>query len=109
MSGERMAALLTRPGVVEFVDTTLRRDGLAYNLEEIVVLPDSPLIDHTLDHLHRETGHEITVLAVFGADQLIPHPPLDYCVEAGDTLIVIGHEEQIAALSKLGSRRRASV
>lgn len=99
MSGERMAALITRPSIVEFVDSSLRRDDVAINLEEVVIPSDSPLAGRTIDEIYHGLTHEITVLAVFGLGGLTSHPAPDHLLQAGDRLVVIGKHELIAELT----------
>jgi voltage-gated potassium channel len=101
ITGHRMAALLLHPGVVEFLDVVMRRGDLELRIEEIAVDPKSPLHGRTLAdcRVRSETG--VNVLAVRRRDgKLCSEIHADFRLEAGDALICLGTEAQLAALAR---------
>lgn len=108
MSGQRMAALFTRPSVVDFIDTTLRRGTIEYNLEELAIPESSLLAGLTVEEVHQMVGTGVTILAIIGASGLVPSPPPDHRLIARDTLIVVGRDERLMRLNEIAQRTRAA-
>jgi len=107
-TGRRMAAELTSPTLVEFLDVVLQRGELQLQIEEIDVKPGSMLDDKTLAecNVRGETG--VNVLAVRRAEGGI-HTDLgrEFFLNAGDTLIVLGTPHQLDTLAqRVGDPRR---
>ncbi len=104
MSGQRMAALFTRPAVVDFLDTTFHRGNVEFNLEELAIPGDSELAGRTVQQIGQEIGTGLTILAIINAAELLPSPSRDYVLKPGDILIVVGREEQLSRLNDLAHR-----
>lgn len=100
MSGERMAILMTRPSVARFLESTLRRGTIEYELEEVVVPERSPLVGRPIAELTAIAGAQVTVLAIFGREGLVTTSLPEHEAEEGDTLIVIGHRAQLDILRR---------
>jgi voltage-gated potassium channel len=108
ITGHRMAAQLLHPSVVEFLDVIMRRGELELRIEEIVVSRASPLAQHTLAELRIRTETGVNVLAVRRQrGELLTDLHLDFTLHAGDALISLGTESQLATLSKLATTREA--
>lgn len=73
------------------------------DLSWIEVAADSPLIGHSLRELdwRRRTG--VGVLAIHRDGLVIPNPRADKPLKAGDKLLVLGTQDQLAQLSRLVS------
>jgi len=100
--GRQIAAALTRPAVLEFVETLIGFEQGEAELEEVTLRAGSPLIGTSLGEsaIHDETG--ASVVAVRGPDgHFHTSPPPDRKLRAGDTLIVMGTDEQLAKVEKL--------
>lgn len=108
MSGQRMAALFTRPGVVDFIDSTLRRGNMEFNLEELAIPDQSRLVGLSVGGVQQRVGAGITILAIIGAEGLVPSPASDHQLSSGDTLIVVGRAEQLDLLNEL-ARQNSTV
>jgi voltage-gated potassium channel len=106
MSGQRMAALFTRPSVIDFIDTTLHRDNVEYNLEEFSVPESSGLVGQTVQDVQRVVGSGVMILAIIGASGLIPSPSPDYRLCALDTLIIVGGGERLKRLNEIARTAR---
>jgi voltage-gated potassium channel len=90
IGGRRMAMLALRPLTVDFVDTIMHDRATELLLEEIDVGPRSPLVGQTLETTRRAEAQDAVILAVKQGGRLIPHPPLDLVLGAGDQLVVMG-------------------
>jgi voltage-gated potassium channel len=100
LGGDRMAAFVTQPHVVDFVDVVMHDGSLEFRLEELVVGPDSPLAGRSLreTQVHDRTG--CLVLAIRRPDgTFTPNPSPEDEVAAGDVLIGVGTAPQLAALA----------
>ena len=100
LGGDRMAAFVTQPHVVDFVDVVMHDGTLEFRLEEVAVGPDSPMAGETLrsSQVHDRTG--CLVLAIRRPDgTFTPNPSPEDRVVAGDVLIGVGTGEQLAALA----------
>jgi voltage-gated potassium channel len=100
MGGRRIAQLLTRPVVAEFLELVGGSGGLEYTFEEIPVRKGSSLIGkHLAEARIRETWG-CTVLAIDHGDSqpLDTHPENDIRLEEGDVLVVIGTVAEVTEM-----------
>ncbi len=103
--GHRIAQLLLRPGVLDFIDAAFGTERLDIEIGEVRVPEGSPLANQKLadSAIHRQGG--VIVLAVKRSDgELIFNPPLDALIRGGDCLIVIGGEGQLKNLEDLANK-----
>jgi voltage-gated potassium channel len=106
LGGGRMAALVTQPHVVDFMDVVMHDGTLEFRLEEIGVGPDSPLTGSTLSaaRVHDRTG--ALVLAIRRPDgDFVTNPSAETQIEIGDVLISVGTVEQLEALGRFAAHR----
>ncbi|MBV7335349.1 potassium channel protein [Chloroflexi bacterium TSY] len=98
IAGNRMAAQLVHPNVMEFLDVVMRRGELELHIEELLLTDHSSLAGKTLleGNIRVETG--VNVLAVARLDLLLTDLGDDFVMEAGDTLICLGTPEQLNTL-----------
>ena len=102
MEGTRMAQLLLRPGVADFMDIVVSERKLDLNLEEVKVCEGSPLIGKTLMESPIRRELNIIIVAIFRENgEFIYNPTSSTKIEKGDKLIAIGQSENIAKLYKL--------
>jgi voltage-gated potassium channel len=96
MAGRRMAELAIRPRVADFIDAALSHGELRFSMEELEVAEDGPLAGRSVGEL-RDDG--IFTLAVVHAEgQYEPNPPPGRVLVAGESLVVSGSTERLAAL-----------
>jgi voltage-gated potassium channel len=122
IGGRRIATLVTRPGVVDFLDVITHGTEEDLVLEEVVVLPGGPLDGRTLRQLQMRERYGVTVLAVQSHGQSTnvasrePHEgpsaeprPIntgldpDTRLRAGDLLVVIASRNALSHLASLGT------
>ncbi len=102
LGGDRMAAFVTQPHVVDFVDVVMHDGTLEFRLEEVKVPVNSPLDQATLrsTSLHDRTG--ALVLAVRHADgRFTTNPSPTMPITHGDVLISVGTAAQLEALVRM--------
>ena len=74
-------------------------EGLVF--EWIDVPPDAPVVGHTIGQERIRTRTGASVVAVLRASGSVPAPEPGFTVEAGDTLVVAGTPDGIAAVRSL--------
>jgi voltage-gated potassium channel len=104
IAGRRMASVLLRPSVVNFLDIVVQGNDLSMRLEEIPIGESSPLINKTL----RETGigqnTGAIVIGIYGPDGSTRINPDANSTLSGvnlnkdDVLIALGNEDQLNSL-----------
>ena len=106
LGGDRMAAFVTQPHVVDFLDVVMHDGSLEFRLEELLVGAASPLAGQTLrsSQVHARTG--CLVLAIRRPDgSFTPNPSPEVEVASGDVLIGVGTTEQLSALAAYAALR----
>lgn len=102
IGGTRMAALIAQPHVADFLDVAMHNANLQFRLSELTVSADSPVAGRSLRDAHLRDATGALVLAVRSADGAFrTNPDPAEVMEAGEVLIAIGTEVQLAALRKL--------
>lgn len=95
----RMAQLLVRPTVVDFVDLTVHGGELGLRLEELSVSERAPFANMALLDSKIRLKYDLIVVAIKrynGEMQFNPSPQTK--ILPGDTLVVLGEHENIKAL-----------
>lgn len=97
LGGVRIAHLLVKPAVVDFLDISRTPGGEELDLEQVLLTPDGPLTGKTLSEasLRRQWG--IAVVAVKRDAALLPNPEPDFSLRAGDVLVVLGRKDKVEA------------
>ncbi len=108
--GARLAQLVVKPAVVDFLDFSMgaaKVPGL--ELEQVRLAASSPLVGRTLAEadLRRRCG--VGVVAVQRGPTLFPNPEPNLALHDGDVLVVLGvrdHLEEFEAMFCAGGSRR---
>jgi voltage-gated potassium channel len=102
IGGRRMAQVLKRPTVVDFIDTAMMNGQLGLRMEEAVIGPTSNLTGKTLiDSRIRQDFGVIIVAIKKPTDEMIFNPVPTEKLEAGDTIVVIGKREDMKRMNKV--------
>ncbi len=105
LGGDRMAAFVTQPNVVDFVDVVMHDGTLKFRLEDLMVSSDSHLVGSTLRSAHLRDRTGALVLAIRRPDgRFLTNPSPEDTIEAGDVLISVGTAEQLEALSAFAAQ-----
>lgn len=108
IGGRRIAQLLTRPVVADFLELVGGSGGLEYSFEEIPVRSSSSLVGVKLRDAGIREQWGCTVLAIDRRDGNPPdtHPSPDILLSSGDVLVVIGSIAEVSAMRDHFSRDR---
>lgn len=102
IGGRRMAQVLKRPTVVDFIDSTMVNSQLGLLLEEAVIGRDSSLVGQTLlsSNIRRDYG-VIMVAIKKTTNEMVFNPTSNEKLEAGDTIVVIGKKNDLERLNQV--------
>jgi voltage-gated potassium channel len=104
IGGTRMAELLLRPGVVEFIDIVARERKFDLNIEQIDVMPNSNLLNKSLAELPIRKDLNIIIVSVFKKDgRVIFNPISSTVIESEDKLFALGEKSSLLKLRDLAS------
>ena len=104
LGGRRLATLLVRPALAEYIESVLAEMHII--TEEVELEPGSSLCKISIADMQERIGPEHqgpAVLAIRPADaeEFIPHPPRSRELAPGDVLIASGREEDVDQLRDL--------
>lgn len=100
--GQRMAQLLLRPGIVEFMDTVAHEAGKDIKMEEIIISDESRLVGRSLlDSPIRDELNIIIVVIHRQDGELIYNPASTVELRAGDHMIAVGDRDNLRRLAEL--------
>jgi voltage-gated potassium channel len=100
IGAERIATILTRPHVVDFVDVADK--GVELEMEEIEVRPDSIIAGKSLREADIRRVADVMVVAIRRADGSTRFSPgAEEVVRPGDTLITIGQAGAALRLARM--------
>jgi voltage-gated potassium channel len=103
-AGTKMAELLLRPGVIEFIDIVARDKKVDLNLEEIHIAPGSGLAGRTLAESPVRQELNIMIVAINKADgTFIYNPRSSAHLDPGDRVIALGEGASLVRLQRLAS------
>jgi voltage-gated potassium channel len=102
LGGRRMASLVTRPLVIDFLDTVMHGENVEWLLEQVCISEHSPLAGQTIEEARAKHGSGATILAVRKREGfLVTNPSSDSLLQVGDVLIAIGTPAQLRVLEGL--------
>ncbi len=96
LGGTRLALLLVKPAVVDFLDLSLGPTGEELAIEQVRLAGVGPLCGVTLVDADLRKRWGIGVVAVQRGSQLHPNPDSDFRLDAGDVLVVLGPRDRLA-------------
>jgi voltage-gated potassium channel len=100
IGGRRMAQVLKRPTVVDFIDIATMGSSLGLMMEEARIGENSDLIDKNLidSNLRKDFGVIIVAIKKM-AGNMIFNPMPSETLEAGDVIVVIGKREDLRRMN----------
>ena len=102
MGGTRMAQILKKPTVVDFLDTAMMSGDLGLKLEEAVVHHSSLLVGKTImsSNLRRDFG--VIIVAIKKAsNEMIFNPGPEAFIDANDVIVAIGKQEDMRRMRRV--------
>jgi voltage-gated potassium channel len=102
IGGRRMAQVLKRPTVVDFLDIATMGNKLGLMMEETTVKANSKLIGKNLieSYLRRDFGIIIVAIKKLSGEMIFNPLPSEK-LEAGDVLVVIGKKEDLTRMNEV--------
>lgn len=111
IGGSRMAALMLNPTVISFLDIITHAGEVVLDLEDVVICENSSIANMSLREVRipEKTGLSVLAIKKRFSEKLEFNPSSDEVLEIGDTMIVLGRQEQVIKLRQLacdeGSRK----
>ncbi len=100
IGGRRMAGMVLRPFVSDYLELVAQGDGGGLRLEEITLEAASALTGMSLREARLQDRTGALVLAVRGTGgDVVANPPSDTMLRVGDRLIVMGSSGQLESLA----------
>jgi voltage-gated potassium channel len=104
--GSRIAQLLLRPNVLDFIDAAFGTERLDVEIGEVRIDAKSRLVGKTLGEAAIRQQADVIILGVKPAEgTLLFNPAPETLIRASDTLIVIGADTQLKKLETLAAVR----
>lgn len=101
LGGARLAHMLAKPGVVDFLDVSLQADGgEQLVLEQLAVAQEGPLAGRSLAEVDLRRRFRVAVVSVQRGADMIPNPDPEMRLEAGDLLVVLGTRGDLDAFER---------
>ncbi|MDU9048922.1 MAG: potassium channel protein [Candidatus Electrothrix sp. Rat3] len=101
IGAHRMAQLIVRPTVVDFLDLAMQARELGLCMEELLVTAHTSFVNTTLMKSGLRSKYDIIVVAIKRPDiPMIFNPGPNTEIQQNDILIVLGDNQQISALEK---------
>ncbi|RMH71245.1 MAG: potassium channel protein [Gemmatimonadetes bacterium] len=102
IGGRRMASVLLRPDVVDFLDVIMHGEDIALRIEQVTIPADSTMIGKSIIEcrIREQTGAMIIGIRPHG-ERVQISPPVMRPLKPLDTLIVLGQEDTIDRLKQL--------
>jgi len=101
IGARRMAQLILRPTVTDFIDLAMYAGELGLKLEEILVSENALFVNRNLMESGIRKRHDVIVVAIKreGGEMLF-NPKQDTMIMSGDIMIVLGEAAHIIALER---------
>jgi len=101
MTGNRMAQVMLRPHVFQFIDFTTKGMGLNVGIEQLRVGSASDFASKSLRDMQIRKELGVIVLAIRRSDgEMIFNPPAETEIHGGDFLIVMGESANLQRLEQ---------
>lgn len=107
IGGSRMAALMLRPTIISFLDIMTHAGDIVLDLEDVVVGENSSIKEKTLmdAKIPEKTGLIILAIRKKLGNRWIFNPSSDEVLKLGDTMVVLGTEEQVDILRAISEKQ----
>jgi len=101
IGGKRMAQVLIRPTVVDFIDIAMMENHLGLKMEEACVKPGSKLIGKNLieSNLRKDFGVILVLIKKFNGDMIFNPQPTEI-LEENDMMVILGENDNMDRLKE---------
>jgi voltage-gated potassium channel len=102
MTGNRMAQVMLKPHVSQFIDFTTKDIGLDVGIEQVRVSAKCEFASKTLQQMQIRRDLGVIVLAIRKTDgRMLFNPPAEAEIEGGDFLIAMGESANLRRLEQM--------
>jgi voltage-gated potassium channel len=102
IGGHKMAQIITKPAVTDFIDFTVQNRDMDLGMEELLVDEKSALNGVTLINSNIRQDTNVIIVAIRKKDgEMAFNPSSQTGIEAGDTLISLGNKEDLERLASV--------
>ncbi|MGD2009663.1 MAG: potassium channel protein [Desulfobacterales bacterium] len=102
LGGRRMAEVLKRPTVVDFIDIAMANRKLGLAMEEAKVGDRSTLVGKNLIDSHLRQNYGVIIVAIKKTSgEMIYNPLPSEKLDAGDVIVVIGKKDALKRMSEI--------
>ena len=102
IGGKRMAQVLIRPTVVDFIDSAIMGGELGLLMEEVLISPGSPLIGKNLIESNLRNDFGVIIVLIKKADGAKKFNPLPTeKLEENDVLVMLGQKEDMNRMAEV--------
>lgn len=98
IGGYQMAMSMLKPATVDLVDTLFTSPNLQLQLEEVVVVENSPIANQEIRQVFNREHKNVIVVSIIRKDQVSLNPRGKDMILAGDTLVIIGNREDLESM-----------
>lgn len=100
IGGNRMAALVTKPSVISFLDMMTRAGEVVLDLESVRISKSSKMIGKTLREIKipEQTGLIVLAIKKSSGEEFAFNPNSEETLDLNDILIVLGEDKQVEKL-----------
>ncbi|HWO00172.1 MAG TPA: TrkA C-terminal domain-containing protein, partial [Blastocatellia bacterium] len=106
----RMAQMLLRPAVSDFIESATMTERLELEIEEIEIVPRSPFIGVALRDTGIRSDHDVIIIAIKRRDgDMLFNPSADTIIEEQDALVAIGSHQSVESLERMANPDKPSV
>jgi voltage-gated potassium channel len=100
----RMAQMLLRPAVADFLDLATMTERLELEIEQVEIGADSPFIGNALKDTGIRSEHGVIVIAIRRANgEMIFNPFADTIIEERDALVALGSHTSLETLEDMAN------
>lgn len=98
IGAERMANVILRPNVEQFIETMTRDDKQDHTFDEVLISEGSPLAEKSLAEINVRNKYEVLIIAILPENGRIQfNPKSTDTIHTGDSLILLGDLKKIQA------------
>ncbi len=102
IGGLRMAQLVLRPTVIDFLDMAIHGNDMGLQMEELKISHLSELVDKNIIESEIRPKYNLIVIAIKKKDGTIIYNPLPQeKIRSGDTLIVVGKKSDLERIKRI--------
>ena len=106
----RMAQMLLRPAVADFIELAMMTERLELEIEQILIEPGSPFIDQALRDTGIRPDLDVIIIGIKRHDgEMIFNPSADTIIRDHDALVAIGSHHSVESLERMANPRKPTV